>query len=59
MKVIMGVSQRVVVMEQGKLIAQGSPYAIRNDESVVKAYLGERAWKKQARRLDEMGASDA
>ena len=59
MKVIMGVSQRIVVMDQGRLIAQGAPLEIRNDEKVVKAYLGERAWKKQARRLGEAVSPDA
>jgi branched-chain amino acid transport system ATP-binding protein len=41
MDALMAVSQRVLVMDQGSLIASGTPQEVTSDECVIKAYLGE------------------
>jgi len=40
MKIVMGVSDHVVVLNQGRIISEGTPEAIRHDPEVIKAYLG-------------------
>jgi neutral amino acid transport system ATP-binding protein len=42
MEVVMNHSDRVVVMADGKVIAEGEPHQVRTDQRVIDAYLGER-----------------
>jgi branched-chain amino acid transport system ATP-binding protein len=42
MKMVMGVSDRIVCLNHGRVIATGSPAEIQRNPEVVRAYLGER-----------------
>jgi branched-chain amino acid transport system ATP-binding protein len=52
MQVIMGVSERITVLDHGQQIAEGTPEEVRTNARVIEAYLG-----KQGEKETEAGAT--
>jgi branched-chain amino acid transport system ATP-binding protein len=42
MKLVLGISNRILVLHHGELLAEGTPQEVRQNEVVKRVYLGQR-----------------